>query len=121
MTEGPTAEASGRPRATPHPWLDDSSLQLEPWFRLISEVVHPVKIAVMEACLSIGQPLSKAELTRLFGNRGQFYLSLVSYHVDGLDRLGILEKVTTRKIRGTTETYYFFPPHTVDLGLKPQS
>jgi hypothetical protein len=69
-----------------------------------------VKIAVVEACIWIGQPLSKAELTRLFDQR-ECYLSLVSYHVDGLDRNGTLEIVATRELGGTTETYYFFPRH----------
>jgi len=109
MTERPTAETSGRPCAAPHPWVDDPSLRLEAWFRLVSEVVHPVKIAVMEAYFWIGQPLSKVELTRLFGDREQFYISLVGYHVDGLYRHGLLEVVTTRETRGATETYYFLP------------
>jgi hypothetical protein len=108
-TEVPTAEASGRPRATSHLWVDDPTFRSAPWFCLISKVVHPVKIAVMEAYLWIGEPLSKVELTRLFGDREQFYISLVSYHVDGLARWGVLEVVTTREIRGATETYYFFP------------
>lgn len=108
MTERPTTETSGRPCATPHLWIDDPSQQFEAWFRLISKVVHPVKIAVMEAYFWIGEPLSKAELTRLFGNGKHFYLSLVSNHVDGLDSWGILEEITTREIRGATETYYFF-------------
>jgi hypothetical protein len=106
--EGPSAETSGRPCAAPHLWVDDPGLQPEPWFRLISNVVHPAKIAVIEAFLWIGEPLSKAELTRLFDDRDQFYISLVSYHVEGLDRCGILEVISTREIRGATETYYFF-------------
>jgi hypothetical protein len=109
MNEGPTAETSDRPCATPHLWVDDPSQQPEPWFLLIANAVHPVKIAIVEAFLWIGLPLSKVELTRLFGNRQQFYVSLVTYHVDGLKRCGILEVVTTREIRGATETYYFFP------------
>lgn len=109
MTNGPPAKASDRPPAMPHPWVDDPSLQPDPWVCLLSKVVHPVKVAVMEAFLWIGEPLSKSELTRLFGDRQQFYMALVSHHVDGLDRCGILEVLTTREFRGATKTYYFFP------------
>jgi hypothetical protein len=68
-----------------------------------------VKIAVLQAYLWIGEPLSKAELTRLFDDPHYFYLSLVAYHVDGLADVGLLEKVRTRSLRSGTETYYFFP------------
>lgn len=76
------------------------------WSGLVSRIVHPIKVAIIEAIDWIDEPLSAAELTRLL--TGEFDLSLVSYHVRSLAKSGVVRDVRHRQVRGAQETYYFF-------------
>jgi hypothetical protein len=76
------------------------------WAALVPHVVHPLKVAIIEALVWIGEPLSPAELERILDH--QFGLSLVSYHVNKLVETGVLEPVGNRPVRGAMETFYFF-------------
>lgn len=77
------------------------------WSSLVPHVVHPVKVAIVEATLWIGRPLSASDLCRSFGV--EHNVSLVSYHQVQLAKLGVLERVATRPARGAEEKFYFFP------------
>jgi hypothetical protein len=101
--------ATDAPHRAPVPLLAEAPSQPEIWQELLLQAVHPVKIAILEAVIWTGKPLSKNELTLLFDDKGQYYLSLVSYHVDTLVRFGVLKQVGRRTVGGATETYYFFP------------
>ena len=76
------------------------------WATLVPHVVHPLKVAMIEALSWIGEPLSPAEMERVLDH--QFGLSLVAYHVNKLVETGVLEPVGSRPVRGAMETYYFF-------------
>jgi len=76
------------------------------WAGLVSRVVHPLKVTIVEALAWIGQPLSAHDLERVL--EGQVALSLVSYHLRKLADLGVLEDVKSRQVRGATEHFYFF-------------
>ncbi len=80
----------------------------EVWGTLVPHVVHPAKVAAIEAMLWIEQPLSCVQLVRLF-DRDDLYLSLVSYHVGQLVEFGVLRRSGSRQRRGATETFYYFP------------
>ena len=78
------------------------------WQELVLKGIHPVKVVIIEALLWMEMPLSKNEITQLIDDKTQYYLSLVSYHVETLVTCGILREAGSRTTRGATETYYFF-------------
>lgn len=64
------------------------------WEAFISHFVHPVKVAVVEALLWVGGPLSAAQLAKIFSGRGEtFDEPNVRYHVRHLLEAGVLEVV----------------------------
>ena len=77
------------------------------WDALVPRMAHPLKVAIVEALLWVGQPLSSTDLTKLIGDE-QFGLSHVSYHVVTLAEAGAIEERWTRPARGAVETFYFF-------------
>jgi hypothetical protein len=77
------------------------------WTSLLP-LVHPLKVAIVEALLYLGQPLSATDISKSFGT-ARDGLSYVSYHVTSLAKAGVLTKVSDRQVRGARETFYFFP------------
>jgi DNA-binding transcriptional regulator GbsR (MarR family) len=71
---------------------------------LVSQLVHPIKVAIVEALIWIDEPLSPKELDQVFD--GQFGVSLVSYHMRKLADLGVVEKVHQQAVRGALQTFY---------------
>jgi DNA-binding transcriptional ArsR family regulator len=88
--------------------MEGGELSFE-WDVLVPRVVHPLKVAIIEAIRSIGQPLSASELTKVIDIE-EFPLSNVSYHVRRLAEVGVVKAVRKRQVRGSVETFYFFPP-----------
>lgn len=80
------------------------------WGALVPRIVHPAQVAIVEALLWIGHPLSATELRDLFDEPERYYLSIVSYHVGKLEEVGAIRATGSRQVRGATETFYFFPP-----------
>lgn len=76
------------------------------WAALVTRVVHPTKVTLVEAMLWIDRPLSATDLSKSFD--GEFGLSHISYHLKSLAKVGVLKNVGQRQVRGTTETFYFF-------------
>jgi len=66
------------------------------WELYVPKFVHPVKVAIVEALLCIGQPLSVVQLTKLFSGQGEgFRESNIRYHLRHLVKVGLLEVVPT--------------------------
>jgi hypothetical protein len=78
------------------------------WSVFVPLVVHPVRVAVIEALRWIEEPLSAIDFQKLFADEG-FSTSFISYHVRELGKAGILVQVGTRQVRGATKRSYFFP------------
>ena len=78
------------------------------WEALIACVLHPAKVAIVEALVWIDQPLSATQLEELFDG-SDFYLGIISYHLKGLNAMGVLEIADTEPVRGATEKFHFFP------------
>jgi Helix-turn-helix domain len=75
------------------------------WAMLVPAFVHPTRIQIIEAMLWIGQPMSAAELERIFyGSPG---LGSISYHLKTLANASILKCVRTRTVRGATEHFFW--------------
>lgn len=77
------------------------------WSALVPQIVHPLKVAIIEALLWVDQPLSATDLRKLCDD--EFSTSVFSYHLPTLVEAGALKMVRKRKVRGTTEKFYFFP------------
>ena len=96
----PSREADADPRGNPS--FD--------WETLVSLVVHPLKIEIIEALLWIGEPLSAAELVEILD--GGCSLGLIVYHAKTLENMKAIEVVYIRRVRGARESYYFFATRT---------
>jgi predicted transcriptional regulator len=65
-------------------------------------------VAIVEALLWTGRPLSSSEVVALLDDE-RYYLSLVSYHFRHLADLGVVKLVREAERRGATEKYYALP------------
>lgn len=74
------------------------------WDTLVPHLIHPVKVAILEAMAWIEVPVSPRELDKSFDE--QFGVSLVSYHVRTLVDVGAVEKVHQQAVRGALQTFY---------------
>jgi DNA-binding transcriptional ArsR family regulator len=74
------------------------------WGSLVPRLVHPLKVAIIEALEWIEAPLSAKELDLVLDE--EFGLSLVSYHLRKLAEVGAVEKVEQRAVRGALQTFY---------------
>jgi hypothetical protein len=77
------------------------------WDMLVPRVVHPLKVAIVEAMLWVDRPLSSTDLVKVMDDQ-EIYLSHVAYHVSKLVDVGALRPIRRRQVRGATETFYFF-------------
>lgn len=78
------------------------------WGLLVPHIVHPTKVAIIEAIGYLDRPLSASELSKLFGGKGKVETAHVSYHVVSLAKAEVLTAMRTRRVRGSVETFYFF-------------
>lgn len=74
------------------------------WGALVPHVLHPLKVAIIEAMLWIELPLSAKELDRVFDEGAG--LSLISYHVRTLAKMDVIEIVEERPVRGALQRLY---------------
>ncbi len=74
------------------------------WGSLVPYLIHPVKVAIIEAMEWVEVPVSPRELDRIFDE--QFGVSLVSYHMRTLVDVGVVEKVRQQAVRGALQTFY---------------
>jgi hypothetical protein len=74
------------------------------WDSLVPYLVHPVKVAIIEAMEWVEVPVSPRELDRIFEE--QFGVSLVAYHMRTLAEAGVVEKVRQQAVRGALQTFY---------------
>lgn len=77
------------------------------WETLVPHIIHPTKVMIIEALLWIDQLLSPTDLKKII-NDPAINLSHISYHVRKLAEAGAIKPVSTRLVRGATETFYFF-------------
>lgn len=77
------------------------------WAQLVPLIVHPMKVAIIEAIDWIGQPLSPTDMVRML--EGEVSVSYASYHFRELKKLGAIEVVRTRQVRGANESFYCIP------------
>jgi len=74
------------------------------WGGLVSHLVHPTKVAIIEAMDWVGVPLSPREIVLIFDK--QTGVSAVSYHMRALAEAGAVEVVRQQPVRGALQTFY---------------
>jgi hypothetical protein len=74
------------------------------WDTLVPYLIHPVKVAIIEAMEWVDVPLAPRDLDRIFDE--EFGVSLVAYHMRTLVDVGVVEKVRQRPVRGALQTFY---------------
>lgn len=75
-----------------------------------TRLVHPMQVAIVEALLWIGQPLSAKDFSLLFEGQIEHAAaktSFMSYHVRALAKVGLLELHGTESVRGAVRKSYF--------------
>jgi repressor of nif and glnA expression len=83
------------------------------WSSLVASVVHPVKVAIIEALLWIEEPLSAAQIVRLFRGAGrEFYDSNIRFHLSALVEMGLLEAACLQEAASSSKgkRFYFRAP-----------
>jgi hypothetical protein len=79
------------------------------WEPFIPLFVHPLKVAIVEALLYIGEPLSAVQFRKVFGSAGSdFCDSNVRYHLNHLAEVGVLEVVPVQYRSGGGQKQKFF-------------
>jgi hypothetical protein len=76
----------------------------------VSQLVHPLKVVIVEALLCVRQPLSPVQFGKVFaGASAGFRESNVRYHLDHLTEVGVLEVVShIHRSRGPKEKLFYF-------------
>jgi len=107
MTSRAPTDFSALSMERPPEWKEPGApVDLVSLFRLL---VHPMKVAVVDALDQARQPLSATEIWLRVG-MGRFTPEALSYHVGKLAKLGVLRVTGQRRVRGAVETYYYFTP-----------
>jgi hypothetical protein len=81
------------------------------WEHFVPQFVHPVKVAVVEALLHLGEPLSAPQFAKLFiGEGDSFRESNVRYHLSHLVKAGVLTVVPSDPFtdEGRPERRFYF-------------
>lgn len=76
------------------------------WGALLSRSVHPTRLWIIEAMRVIDQPLSASELEHVLDRKQS--TSAISYHMNTLAKIGIVEQVSMQQVRGTWKHLYVF-------------
>ena len=78
------------------------------WAVLVPRVVHPIRVAIIEAMRWSGQPLSATDMRRILEGE-DFTVSQLSYHFNVLAerKVGVIEIVRRRRVRGSEEKFYY--------------
>lgn len=77
------------------------------WAALVPLVIHPMRVAIIEALLWIDEPLSASDIRKMSDK--DYSLGYICYHVKELAKGGVIKKVGQRKVRGATEKFYELP------------
>ena len=75
------------------------------WAALVSLLVHPLKVDILEAMSWIDKPLSAIDLTKVIDSP-DYGLSHVAYHVRKLAEAKAIRRAGQRQVRGATETFF---------------
>jgi hypothetical protein len=61
------------------------------WEELVPLLIHPLRVAIIEALRRIGEPLSTADLEEILD--GDYALSVIAYHLGTLVKVDAIEVI----------------------------
>jgi hypothetical protein len=83
--------------------------QFPGWEPFLPHLVHPLKVAIVEALLWIGEPVSAVQCGKVFRGAGEgFPESNVRYHLNHLAEIGVLEPISAGPEGGPREKFFYF-------------
>jgi hypothetical protein len=76
------------------------------WAALVPLVVHPVRVAIIEAMLRTGKPISATDMKHMIEPEPS--VSLLTYHFKVLAsrNFRVIKQVRRRQVRGAEEKYF---------------
>jgi DNA-binding transcriptional ArsR family regulator len=77
------------------------------WDELVPLLVHPLRVAIVEALRHIGEPLSAADLQQVVEDESS--LSVISYHLTTLAQVGAVVVAGPPQTGAATERFYALP------------
>ena len=77
------------------------------WAALVPRVVHPARVAIIEAMLWVGRPISASDMVQMIEE--EVSVSSLAYHFRVLaDRkVEVTEQVDRRQVRGAEEKFFY--------------
>lgn len=79
------------------------------WEPFVPHLVHPLKVAIVEALSCVRMPLSAVQFGKVFAGAGDgFRESNVRYHLDHLTEIGVLEVVPYMDSSGSPREKFFY-------------
>jgi hypothetical protein len=79
------------------------------WEPFLPHLVHPLKVAIVEALLYIGEPLSAVQFGKVLRGASEgFPESNVRYHLNHLAELGVLALTSASPEGGSREKFFYF-------------
>ena len=92
------------------------------WEPFLPHLVHPIKVAIVEALLCIDEPLSAVQFGKVFRGAGDgFRESNVRYHLGHLVEVGILERISGDLYpveQGGREKFFYFANGRAEAGSR---
>jgi DNA-binding transcriptional ArsR family regulator len=89
----------------------DAKATFPGWEPFLPQLVHPIKVALVEALIYIGEPLSTVQLARMLGSIDEgFRESNVRYHLNHLAEVGVLEDDPNRdgQVGDARQKFFYF-------------
>jgi DNA-binding transcriptional ArsR family regulator len=74
------------------------------WSAAFFSLIHPAKVAIVEALERTGEPMSAVALYYVLD--GEWSFGTVAYHVRRLAERGVLEERFQGRVRGATEHFF---------------
>lgn len=93
----------------PGPSSSESGGAVHVWEALVPRLLSPVKLAIIEALLRVGEPMSATGLAAMF-EEPAYNGGKISHHLRGMAEAGVLVLAGRRSVRGATELFFYFPP-----------
>ena len=83
---------------------DSEDTPIPGWSTALFSLIHPLKVATVEAFCLIGEPMSGLLVYEVLGRPASF--GTVSYHVRRLAEVGVLVELYVEPRRGAHERFY---------------
>lgn len=74
------------------------------WEELVPLLIHPLRVAIIEALCRIGEPLSAADLNEVFDD--DYALSVIAYHLGTLAEVDAIAVISRPEAADTTGPCY---------------